>query len=424
MRILVLGPVAHQEHKGVGMQCTHALSGETQVIQGMDDLHDYARRVERYVQKIGTLDIPECNKQLLVRFADDCYSERLSSGRIYKLLYHLVKVAHLLDKDFKAATIEDLKRVMREIENDARPYTENTKKDFRVAAKKFYKWLNDGVTPPTVSWMKATLKHCERRLPEEFPSQEDVRAMVNAADSPRDKAFVFVLYESGCRIGELMTVKLKHVSFDKYGVQMMVSGKTGARRVRIIMACDYLSSWIEGHPKRGDPESFLWVNMSTNCRGERLSYATARHLLRSFAEKAGVRKRVNPHSFRHARATHLANRLTESQLKEFLGWTQSSTQAATYVHISGRNIDDALLKMYGLKEKVDEETVFCPRCKSANDVVSRYCNKCGLPFGLDVALKAEKERGKYDDLMSKLMEDEGVRDAISKAVQRYGYGSK
>jgi hypothetical protein len=101
-----------------------------------------------------------------------------------------------------------------------------------------------------------------------------------------------------------------------------------------------------------DPESWLWITKYNRKSRERYSLMdgqSIRKLLEKISRKAGISKRVYPHLLRHSRATHLASFLTEAQMKEFFGWTQSSKMAATYVHLSGRDVDNALLKIYGLK---------------------------------------------------------------------------
>ncbi|HDS45716.1 MAG TPA: hypothetical protein ENN68_06465 [Methanomicrobia archaeon] len=49
-----------------------------------------------------------------------------------------------------------------------------------------------------------------------------------------------------------------------------------------------------------------------------------------------MKKRVNPHNFRHSWSTHLASRLTESQMEEYSGWVQGSKMLSIYVYLSGR----------------------------------------------------------------------------------------
>jgi len=385
----------------------------------MEDLNYYQRKVDKYLRALGSAPITPRNAELIRKFVDDCYSTGLSHGRVMKYLFHLVNIGKMKQKDFDSMDIEDVKEIVRTIELNSN-YKENTKRDYRIAIKKFYKWLGNGTVPPCAIWIKTGAKHARKLLPEELLTESEIKDMVKAADNPRDKAFVFVLYESGCRIGELLTLRLKNVFFDKYGAQLIVNGKTGSRRVRIIYSCDYLRYWLENHPRREDPEAHLWVNLANRNRGKPLQYVVMHNRLVEIASKAGIRKKVNFHNFRHARATYLANKLTESQLCEIFGWTLSSKMPATYVHLSGRNVDDALLRIYGLKETEDDNHVCCPRCKAPNDAISKYCSKCGLPFGIDVALKAEQGRKQLDDKMSMLLQDDAVKNAITEAIKRLG----
>jgi site-specific recombinase XerD len=113
------------------------------------------------------------------------------------------------------------------------------------------------------------------------------------------------------------------------------------------------------------------------------------------AKKAGVKKRVNPHSFRHARATHLAGMLTESQMKQYLGWTQGSKMAAVYVHLSGRDVDNKILEIHGLKKPEEEEKArqmgpkICPACEKANEFEARICCRCGRALDIKTAIEEE-----------------------------------
>jgi len=125
------------------------------------------------------------------------------------------------------------------------------------------------------------------------------------------------------------------------------------RRVRVIASAPKLQQWIENHPLKEDPNAPLWVTIGTNSKNKVLNYATAKTVLKKLAKKAGIKKRIYPHLFRHSRATHLANHLTEAQMNQYFGWVQGSKMASIYVHLSGRDVVHALLKLNGMK--VDEE---------------------------------------------------------------------
>ena len=75
-----------------------------------------------------------------------------------------------------------------------------------------------------------------RLLPEQLLTEEDVKKLADQCENSRDKAFVLALYETGGRIEELLNLRRKHVSIDSYGAVLLVSDKTGDRRVRIIIS--------------------------------------------------------------------------------------------------------------------------------------------------------------------------------------------
>jgi integrase len=58
----------------------------------------------------------------------------------------------------------------------------------------------------------------------------ELEALVEATENPRDRALLLCHYESGCRIGELLTLKIESIRFDKYGALLIVNGKTGAKK--------------------------------------------------------------------------------------------------------------------------------------------------------------------------------------------------
>ena len=197
--------------------------------------------------------------------------------------------------------------------------------------------------------------------------------------------------------------------FDQYGAVLMLSGKTGDRRVRTILSGPALAEWMNDHPNKDDPESPVWLVIGDRNHGQPLMYEPARLILRRLAKRAGIKKKVNPHTFRHSRSTILASNLTEAQLKQFAGWTSSSKMPGRYVHLSGRDVDTALLRMHGLgkgEEKQAALTVqICPRCQQKNDSLTRFCSKCGLALKLEAVMEVERTRKEVDGWMDLLLAD-------------------
>jgi hypothetical protein len=99
-------------------------------------------------------------------------------------------------------------------------------------------------------------------------------------------------------------------------------------------------------------------------------------------------------------------------MKEYLGWVGDSKMASTYVHLSGRNIDNALLKLNGIKTEdevnSEEHTLrikTCLRRQEVNSPTSGFCSRCGCPLDVRTAMLLHDEESKTDDIMDRLIED-------------------
>jgi ribosomal protein L40E len=204
---------------------------------------------------------------------------------------------------------------------------------------------------------------------------------------------------------------------------LFVDGKTGQRRVRVIFSSPAIAEWLNHHQAQ-DAKAPLWTSLDGASSAKPLEYYAFRKVLRDAAVRAGIRKRVNPHSFRHARASNLAADLTEAQMKELFGWTQDSKMASVYVHLSGRNIDNALLRLSGVKteEEVKEEehslrVRVCLRCKENNAPTSRFCTRCGSPLDVKTAMELRVEEQRTDELMDKLLDDTEVKQLLLRKLR-------
>ena len=416
-------------------------------------IHNDTKRLDRTIRKIKDTDkISEDEKEQLLEFKDEVIANGGTDSRARHYLNTFWRLCDWKDKAFEDMDKKDIKKLVQKInrakKDNGEEYSENTRANFRIGLKKLFQFLEDygwdsKEYPEKVKWISTTKNGNNGgngHLPEEILSKEEVREMVKAAETPRNKAFIHSLYESGCRIGEFLPIKIKHLTFDNNGAVLNVDGKTGKRRIRLITSIGHLRTWLEHHPKSENPEAPLWVTMGRRSRGEQLKYNSARNMLKKVAAKTGLGKMVkkekkssngkeysygvyegkpvNPHMFRHSRATHLANKLTEAQMKELFGWTQDSGMASVYVHMSGRDVDNALLKMHGLKDEKDEEDgINCPRCGEHNSEADSYCSECGQPLNLEVVAQDEKEREKYDQMMSEVMEEMMNRPEVKETMK-------
>ncbi|VVB99958.1 Tyrosine recombinase XerA [uncultured archaeon] len=397
---------------------------------GSIDLYNYQRRLELSLRNMED-DPLVCteDKASIASFSKVKLAKGSSAGRVAKVVYCLRYLSRWLKKPYNQATKDDLIALVGGLEGNQN-YSEYTKYDYKAVLKMYFKWLrgNDEEFPPEVKWLKIKLKNENHKLPEDLLTEDEVLKLANAANHPRDKALILVLYETGCRIGELLSLRMKHVHFDQYGAVLRVSGKTGDRRVRIISSAPTLASWIDIYERAKDPDAPLWLQRAHNHKNPltHIGHRGIYELLRDLAKKAGVRKRIYPHLFRHSRATALAGKFTEAQMKEYFGWVQGSDMAATYVHLSGRDVDDTLLRMHGLTTETNKEedkmkVRICQRCKEQNSPIAKFCTRCGQPMDAEFVSKLETEREKGDNLMNKLMEDKEFRELVMRKMAEPGF---
>lgn len=385
------------------------------------DIYNTQRDFQASIDYVKASSISDTNKKIILDFKDYCIIHNMSLPRIIRYMVVIRRIAESLKVDFDKAAKQDIIRIVIEIQENAR-YSPWTKITYKKMLKRFYKWLKDTGDdyPEEVKWIKGNIKRSERRLPSngDLLTEEDIMKLINAATHPRDRALIAALYESGARIGELASLQIENVVFDEHGIILnIMQGKTGARQVRMVSSVSYLATWYQCHPHKNNKKAPFWVNYGSYNNGQQMKYCGISRILKHLFERAGINKRFNPHTFRHSRATFMANHLTEFQMNQYFGWIQGSDMPSTYVHMSGRNIDASILELNGIKQpSVSNESrlkpLICPRCGTINAYDAKFCNNCaGILDGVAAAKLKEEEtlrhsiRRSSDDMMNTLMKD-------------------
>lgn len=308
------------------------------------DYEAAAARILAYVESADHIH-PE-NKQLIKDYHRDMLLADISAAQQQKVLAHFKIIAdHVGDTRFVDLDKDDITELVAWLYT--RGTTTSTVVDYKQAIKQFWKWLNNGEDPEETKWIKRGPIEQKRILPQSLLTPGDIQSLLEACHNERDRAFIAVLWETGARIGELIDLQVGDIEQSALGKQMVVSGKTGSRRLLLLESDSYLDSWLAIHPNR-QADAPLWCKIDTKqgSPDETISYQYIRlRILTNAREKAGIKKPVNPHHFRHSRATYLANHLTEAQMCAWFGWVPGSRVPGRYVHLSGRDIDEAYVSM-------------------------------------------------------------------------------
>lgn len=169
---------------------------------------------------------------------------------------------------------------------------------------------------------------------------EELLALPAGSSSPeamRDKAMLELLYATGMRVTELVSLDLENLNLDDGFVRCL--GKGSKERIIPIhaQAIKDLTRYIsEGRPqiaKAQEQAVFL------NRRGQRLTRQGFWLILKNYARELGIEKEITPHTLRHSIASHLlhSGKMNLRELQEFLGHANIST-TQIYTHLTDEHV--------------------------------------------------------------------------------------
>ena len=374
------------------------------------------QELERNERLIGIKPITDSLKS----FATDLkIQEGLTDHRIIFYLIRLRVLSKMMPDVFLNPSMEDLKSAIVNLQSKAN-ISPRTVEDYKQAIRKYYKWkLSDREFQKRVQWIKVRGNSVNRlKKSEEMVSVDEMHKLIENCISVRDKALFSLLYDSGCRVGEILTLRIRDLQNDQWGTVLHVSGKTGERMVRIVGdSVPYLREWVQQHPKANNPDSMVFVSTSAQAYSEPMNYPEMARALNRAKRRAGITRRIHPHLFRHTRASILASRVAEAPLESQMGWIHGSRQTRTYVHLSAKDQDMAILKAYGIKPEEDNVVKDispreCPRCSTLNPSNAVYCRKCWLPLTIEATLKIKEK----EEHIEKELANEGLIDEKIKAL--------
>ena len=182
----------------------------------------------------------------------------------------------------------------------------------KIIVKKFLTWYEDIPEKEEMKIIEILKEKTpesthENRKRKNLLTANEVETLIEACQNSRDRAMIAIVYESGCRRGELLSCRIQDVEFTSFGVNLTFpSGKTGARSVPLVYASSFIAHWSSDHPQKDNPNA--------------------------------------------CHASVLTEHMTYQQMKQFLGWTKNSSMASVYVHDVKYKIQ--CLKCTGLKPRM------------------------------------------------------------------------
>lgn len=217
-----------------------------------------------------------------------------------------------------------------------------------ASIRNFYNYLlNEGIVKKDPTINIKTPKQ-QRKLPKILTEKEMNILLeqpdLNTAKGVRDKAMLELLYAAGIRVSELINLKIQDINLDT-GYIICLSGTVSERIVpigkySIEIISKYLNDFRNQFNKNN--EDFLFLNY----HGNKLSRQGLWKIIKSYAKKANIKKKITPHMIRHSFAVHLLqNGADLKSVQEMLGHSDIST-TQVYSQLNKSKINDIYKKAH------------------------------------------------------------------------------
>ncbi len=205
------------------------------------------------------------------------------------------------------------------------------------AVRSFFSYLRreqDITTNPVANISSPKL---DKRLPAFLTFEEVIRLLgtpdLATPQGLRDRALLELLYASGLRVSELVSLKLDQVNIETKEIRVIGKGSKERMVLMGIPAVNALSTYLsEGRPLllKGKMSKAVFVNRL----GTQIPARRVQKILDATAKKAGFNKRVYPHLLRHTFATHLLDHNADLRVVQELLGHESPSTTQIYTHVT------------------------------------------------------------------------------------------
>lgn len=368
----------------------------------------------------------------------------LSESRKVKIVNHLVNFSkHFMRPYVDYRTLSDVTlatSVGLLIDEGKNPhggyFSENTKHDYVVILKGFLRWMvkkrysSGYLTAEGISDIGTPKKQIITKAPEDLLKDDDIYALLSSEKCSIElAALIAVLYWTGARIGEVLSLRWKDLTFeDRLLKTRIYASKTDTYRYSPCSeALQYVASWRAHYPKSiaggpvGDNLVFVSLDYGTNTYVG-MQYANARKQIQLLCDSV-LHRHIKLHVFRASDITNRSVRGVSDAVNKRCHWgNQNTNMLSTYLLLNDNEVDTAMLQCAGLEVKKDllPQQVQCGSCYMMNPPGSEFCCHCGA------ALTHQRQTKQIElrEVRKEIEERENIIFLLKTAAEYLGLPSK
>lgn len=291
-------------------------------------------------------------EEILECFLDYLTIERgLAQNTIISYRYDLIKYINFLKKN----NISSFNQTKKDLVNNYFVYLRKKNLEINsisrnlVAVKMLYRFLLiEGFIKEDITGL-IEFPRMSKKLPHVL-SLREINLLLDKANFKsnlglRDQAILELLYATGLRVSELIYLKIDDINMENRMLKCL--GKGSKERIIPFGSKAYQSlrlylDKVRQKLVKNPNEDILFLNS----RGERLSRQGIFYLVKKYVRKAGIEKKITPHTLRHTLATHLLeNGADLRSVQEMLGHSDIST-TQIYTHVSRKWVSEEYYRAF------------------------------------------------------------------------------
>lgn len=229
------------------------------------------------------------------------------------------------------------------------------------SVRSFFKFLvYDGVLETNPTKLLEAPK-IGRKLPS-ILTVEEIDSILNSVEmykpeGQRNKAIIETLYSCGLRVSELIGVKISNINF-RMGI-IKIEGKGNKERIIPLSknAKQEIKLYMKGYRDYLDIQKGYEDVLFLNKRGTSLSRVMVFNIIKHLAERAGIKKQVSPHTFRHSFASHLVTGGADLRAVQDMLGHESILTTEIYTHLDNNYLKETINKYHPrIKDEVEKDS--------------------------------------------------------------------
>ena len=266
------------------------------------------------------------------------YERKLSDNTLDSYEENLIMFDNYINKGISNIKTDDIRNFLITLNNKS----DRTRAHYITVLNNFFSFMTSEKVIKTNPCEEISQPKLAKKLPNYLTIEEIDNLLDVELNTPldfRNKAMLELLYASGLRISELLSLKLNDVSFDEDILKVV--GKGDKQRIVPIgdVALEYLKLYINDYRNsilKNKQSEYLFINNN----GNQMSRQGFFKILKNQCFIKGINKEVSPHTLRHSFASHLLNNGADLRtIQELLGHSDIST-TQVYTHLISEKLKE------------------------------------------------------------------------------------